>query len=137
MVLAAFSITPIGVGGVVAAEVAEAVRVVRESGLPNRTDGSYGIPSRRKTAVVAAAASAATRTTAAVSSRRSAQGGREIRWRSTGPANRNANVPTDSVIRPAANSVGSFMPVSFLRRLRTVRAVRAGRGAGTGWWPAR
>jgi hypothetical protein len=61
MVLAAFSITPIGVGEGVAAEVAEAVRVVRESGLPNRTDGSYGIPSRRKTAVVAAAASTTTR----------------------------------------------------------------------------
>jgi len=52
--------------------------------------------------------SAASRMTAAVSSRRSAQGGKEIRWRSTGPANRNANVPADRAIRPAANSVGSF-----------------------------
>jgi uncharacterized protein (TIGR00106 family) len=40
-VLVAFSITPIGVGEGVAAEVAEAVRVVRESGLPNRTDAMF------------------------------------------------------------------------------------------------
>lgn len=40
-VLVAFSVTPIGVGEGVAAEVAEAVRVVRESGLPNRTDAMF------------------------------------------------------------------------------------------------
>ena len=33
--LAAFSITPLGVGDSVSASVAEAVRLVRESGLPN------------------------------------------------------------------------------------------------------
>jgi uncharacterized protein (TIGR00106 family) len=38
----AFSVTPIGTGSVsVAAEVAEAVRVVRASGLPNRTDAMF------------------------------------------------------------------------------------------------
>ena len=39
--LVAFSVTPIGVGEGVAEEVAEAVRVVRESGLPNRTDAMF------------------------------------------------------------------------------------------------
>ena len=39
--LVAFSITPLGVGEGVAEEVAEAVRVVRESGLPNRTDAMF------------------------------------------------------------------------------------------------
>ncbi len=37
----AFSITPLGVGVDVAAPVAEAVRVVRASGLPNRTDAMF------------------------------------------------------------------------------------------------
>jgi uncharacterized protein (TIGR00106 family) len=37
----AFSVTPIGVGTDVAAAVAEAVRVVRASGLPNRTDAMF------------------------------------------------------------------------------------------------
>jgi uncharacterized protein (TIGR00106 family) len=41
MVLVAFSVTPIGVGEGVAEQVAEAVRVVRESGLPNRTDAMF------------------------------------------------------------------------------------------------
>jgi uncharacterized protein YqgV (UPF0045/DUF77 family) len=36
--LVAFSITPLGTGEGVGEIVAEAVRVVRESGLPNRTD---------------------------------------------------------------------------------------------------
>jgi uncharacterized protein YqgV (UPF0045/DUF77 family) len=36
--LVAFSITPLGVGEDVGETVAEAVRVVRASGLPNRTD---------------------------------------------------------------------------------------------------
>jgi len=40
-VLVAFSVTPLGVGEGVAEEVAEAVRVVRESGLPNRTDAMF------------------------------------------------------------------------------------------------
>jgi len=40
--LAAFSVTPIGTAGAsVADDVAEAVRVVRESGLPNRTDAMF------------------------------------------------------------------------------------------------
>jgi uncharacterized protein (TIGR00106 family) len=37
----AFSITPLGVGEGVSAGVAEAVRVVRASGLPNHTDAMY------------------------------------------------------------------------------------------------
>jgi uncharacterized protein (TIGR00106 family) len=39
--LVAFSITPIGAGEGVGRQVAEAVRVVRESGLPNRTDAMF------------------------------------------------------------------------------------------------
>jgi uncharacterized protein (TIGR00106 family) len=39
--LIAFSVTPIGVGEAVGETVAEAVRVVRESGLPNRTDAMF------------------------------------------------------------------------------------------------
>ena len=40
--LAAFSVTPVGTGNAgVADEVAEAVRVVRASGLPNRTDAMF------------------------------------------------------------------------------------------------
>jgi uncharacterized protein (TIGR00106 family) len=40
-VLVAFSITPLGIGEEVGAYVADAVRVVRESGLPNRTDAMF------------------------------------------------------------------------------------------------
>ena len=39
--LVAFSITPLGVGEGVGEIVAEAVRVVRASGLPNRTDAMF------------------------------------------------------------------------------------------------
>ncbi len=39
--LIAFSVTPLGVGEGVGEIVAEAVRVVRESGLPNRTDAMF------------------------------------------------------------------------------------------------
>ena len=40
--LVAFSVTPVGTGSAaVADEVAEAVRVVRASGLPNRTDAMF------------------------------------------------------------------------------------------------
>jgi uncharacterized protein (TIGR00106 family) len=39
--LVAFSITPLGVGEDVGRHVAEAVRVVRNSGLPNRTDSMF------------------------------------------------------------------------------------------------
>ena len=39
--LVAFSVTPLGVGEDVADFVADAVRVVRESGLPNRTDAMF------------------------------------------------------------------------------------------------
>jgi uncharacterized protein (TIGR00106 family) len=40
-VLLAFSITPIGTGESVSAAVAEAVRIVRASGLPNQTDAMF------------------------------------------------------------------------------------------------
>jgi len=39
--IVAFSVTPIGVGPDVAEYVADAVRVVRASGLPNRTDAMF------------------------------------------------------------------------------------------------
>jgi uncharacterized protein (TIGR00106 family) len=39
--IVAFSVTPLGVGEAVGEIVAEAVRVVRESGLPNRTDAMF------------------------------------------------------------------------------------------------
>lgn len=39
--LVAFSVTPLGTGESVGEIVAEAVRVVRESGLPNRTDAMF------------------------------------------------------------------------------------------------
>jgi uncharacterized protein (TIGR00106 family) len=39
--IAAFSVTPLGVGEDVADYVADAVRVVRASGLPNRTDAMF------------------------------------------------------------------------------------------------
>jgi uncharacterized protein (TIGR00106 family) len=39
--LVAFSVTPLGVGEGVAAYVADAVRVVRDSGLPNQTDAMF------------------------------------------------------------------------------------------------
>ncbi len=41
--LVAFSVTPLGTGEDVGEIVAEAVRVVRESGLPNRTDAMFTI----------------------------------------------------------------------------------------------
>ncbi|WP_029127496.1 MTH1187 family thiamine-binding protein [Salinispora oceanensis] len=40
-VLVAFSVTPLGVGEDVGEIVAEAIRVVRESGLPNQTDAMF------------------------------------------------------------------------------------------------
>jgi uncharacterized protein (TIGR00106 family) len=40
-VIVAFSVTPLGVGEDVSQPVAEAVRVVRASGLPNRTDAMF------------------------------------------------------------------------------------------------
>jgi uncharacterized protein (TIGR00106 family) len=39
--LVAFSVTPLGVGEDVAEYVADAVQVVRDSGLPNRTDAMF------------------------------------------------------------------------------------------------
>jgi uncharacterized protein (TIGR00106 family) len=39
--LIAFSVTPLGIGENVGQAVAEAVRVVRASGLPNRTDAMF------------------------------------------------------------------------------------------------
>jgi uncharacterized protein (TIGR00106 family) len=42
-VLVAFSVTPLGVGEDVGAIVAEAVKVVRDSGLPNETDSMFTV----------------------------------------------------------------------------------------------
>ncbi|MEU8134593.1 MTH1187 family thiamine-binding protein [Streptodolium elevatio] len=39
--IVAFSVTPLGIGEDVGEAVAEAVRVVRASGLPNRTDAMF------------------------------------------------------------------------------------------------
>jgi uncharacterized protein (TIGR00106 family) len=39
--IAAFSITPLGIGDSVGASVADAVRIVRESGLPNETNAMF------------------------------------------------------------------------------------------------
>jgi uncharacterized protein (TIGR00106 family) len=39
--IAAFSITPVGTGDSVSASVAEAVRLVRDSGLPNETNAMF------------------------------------------------------------------------------------------------
>lgn len=39
--IVSFSVTPLGVGEDVGEYVADAVRVVRESGLPNRTDAMF------------------------------------------------------------------------------------------------
>lgn len=39
--IVAFSVTPLGVGEGVSEPVARAVKVVRESGLPNRTDAMF------------------------------------------------------------------------------------------------
>lgn len=39
--IVAFSVTPLGVGAGVAEPVARAVKVVRDSGLPNRTDPMF------------------------------------------------------------------------------------------------
>ena len=39
--LVSFSITPLGVGDAVGEHVADAVRVVRDSGLPNHTDAMF------------------------------------------------------------------------------------------------
>jgi uncharacterized protein (TIGR00106 family) len=39
--IAAFSITPVGTGESVSASVAEAVRLVRDSGLPNETNAMF------------------------------------------------------------------------------------------------
>jgi uncharacterized protein (TIGR00106 family) len=41
--LVAFSVTPLGIGEGVGEVVAEAVRVVRESGLPNKTDAMFTV----------------------------------------------------------------------------------------------
>lgn len=41
--IVAFSVTPIGIGEDVGAAVAEAVRVVRASGLPNETDAMFTV----------------------------------------------------------------------------------------------
>ena len=45
--LVAFSVTPLGVGEGVGEIVADAVRVVRESGLPNKTDSMFTVIDRK------------------------------------------------------------------------------------------
>lgn len=42
-VLVAFAVTPLGIGEDVGKVVAESVRVVRESGLPNHTDAMFTV----------------------------------------------------------------------------------------------
>ncbi len=42
-VIIAFSVTPLGIGEEVGEVVADAVRVVRESGLPNHTDAMFTV----------------------------------------------------------------------------------------------
>jgi uncharacterized protein (TIGR00106 family) len=42
-VIIAFSVTPLGIGENVGEVVAEAVRVVRQSGLPNHTDAMFTV----------------------------------------------------------------------------------------------
>ena len=42
-VIVAFSVTPLGIGEDVGEAVAEAVRVVRRSGLPNHTDAMFTV----------------------------------------------------------------------------------------------
>lgn len=42
-VIVAFSVTPLGIGEEVGEVVAEAVRVVRQSGLPNHTDAMFTV----------------------------------------------------------------------------------------------
>lgn len=42
-VLVAFSVTPLGVGEGVGEIVTEAIRVVRDSGLPNQTDAMFTV----------------------------------------------------------------------------------------------
>jgi uncharacterized protein (TIGR00106 family) len=42
-VLVAFSVTPLGIGEGVGEVVAEAVKVVRDSGLPNKTDSMFTV----------------------------------------------------------------------------------------------
>jgi uncharacterized protein (TIGR00106 family) len=42
-VIIAFSVTPLGVGEAVGSAVAQAVRVVRDSGLPNSTDAMFTV----------------------------------------------------------------------------------------------
>jgi uncharacterized protein (TIGR00106 family) len=39
--LVAFAITPLGVGESVGRQVAQSIRIVRDSGLPNRTDSMF------------------------------------------------------------------------------------------------
>jgi Uncharacterized conserved protein len=41
VVLVAFSITPLGIGEEVGEAVAEAIRIVRQSGLSNQTDAMF------------------------------------------------------------------------------------------------
>lgn len=67
--LVAFSVTPVGAGEHVAAHVAEAVRVVRESGLANRTDSMYTLVEGDSLAEVMAVVQAAVEAVAARVSR--------------------------------------------------------------------
>ncbi|GLZ75579.1 UPF0045 protein [Actinorhabdospora filicis] len=63
--LVAFSVTPLGVGEHVGEIVAEAVRVVRDSGLPNRTDAMFTLVEGESLAEVMAVVQAAIEAVAA------------------------------------------------------------------------
>nr|WP_204072721.1 thiamine-binding protein [Planotetraspora phitsanulokensis] len=69
--LVAFSVTPIGTGEDVGELVAEAVRVVRESGLPNRTDAMFTTVEGETWEEVLAVVTAAVAAVAAVEARAS------------------------------------------------------------------
>ncbi len=68
-VLVAFSVTPLGVGEGVGEIVAEAVRVVRESGLPNKTDAMFTVIEGDSWSQVMAVVERAVETVAARSTR--------------------------------------------------------------------
>lgn len=83
-VLVAFSVTPLGAGEGVGEIVAEAVRVVRESGLPNRTDSMFTVIEGDSWAEVMAVVQRAVEAVAARSARVSTV--IKVDWR-TGAAN--------------------------------------------------
>lgn len=68
-VLVAFSVSPLGAGEAVGEAVAEAVRVVRDSGLPNHTDAMFTVIEGDDWAQVMAVVQRAVETVAARSPR--------------------------------------------------------------------